>query len=215
MTMNPAMKRRGKALSPAAVYTDAGPLVASTFSSSGWALLALAWPFYSDLYTRLTAALALDDLGRRWAWFVDPVLAADAGMRNSAYVQPSRSYLRLVTPFLRMNISYRRIQQHDHDRHGRALSAAEPARPAARHPRAALRADRRGHRPERASPCPGLTLRLFLSPFFFKDQTPHLVILVEDWMRFSTELESMRLGTSAPTPTAAGAVLHPVEPARR
>jgi len=39
---------------------------------------------------------------------------------------------------------------------------------------------------------PGL-LRLFLSPFFFKDKTPHLVILVRDWLRFSTELDSIRL----------------------
>ena len=37
-------------------------------------------------------------------------------------------------------------------------------------------------------------LRLFLSRFFFKDKTPHLVILVQDWMRFSSELESMRTG---------------------
>jgi hypothetical protein len=44
------------------------------------------------------------------------------------------------------------------------------------------------------------TLRLFLSPFFFKDQTPHLVILVEDWMGFSTELESRRLGGEVPVP---------------
>jgi hypothetical protein len=35
---------------------------------------------------------------------------------------------------------------------------------------------------------------LFLSPFFFKDKTPHIVLLVKDWLRFSTELESMRLG---------------------
>jgi hypothetical protein len=43
-------------------------------------------------------------------------------------------------------------------------------------------------------------LRLFLSRFFFKDNTPHLVILVNDWMRFSTELESMRLGTDPNPP---------------
>ena len=43
-------------------------------------------------------------------------------------------------------------------------------------------------------------LRFFLSPFFFKDKTPHFVILVEDWMRFSTELESMRSGGDVVTP---------------
>ena len=51
-----------------------------------------------------------------------------------------------------------------------------------------------------ALPLSAPTLRLFLSPFFFKDQTPHLVILVDDWMGFSTELESRRMGGKAPAP---------------
>ena len=45
---------------------------------------------------------------------------------------------------------------------------------------------------------PITTLRLFLSPFFFKDKTPHLVILVQDWMAFSTELESLRVTAEEP-----------------
>jgi len=44
-------------------------------------------------------------------------------------------------------------------------------------------------------PISPFVLRLFLSRFFFKDKTPHLVILVNDWMRFSSELESMRTAT--------------------
>ena len=44
-------------------------------------------------------------------------------------------------------------------------------------------------------------LRFFLSPFFFKDKTPHFVMLVNDWMRFSAELESLRSGGEpAPKP---------------
>jgi hypothetical protein len=43
-------------------------------------------------------------------------------------------------------------------------------------------------------------LRLFLSRFFFKDKTPHLVILVQDWMSFSAELESMRSGVDPNPP---------------
>jgi hypothetical protein len=39
-------------------------------------------------------------------------------------------------------------------------------------------------------------MHLFLSRFFFKDKTPHLVILVKDWMLFSTELDSMRTNTN-------------------
>jgi hypothetical protein len=37
-------------------------------------------------------------------------------------------------------------------------------------------------------------LRLFLSRFFFKDKTPNLVILVKDWMRLSSEIDSFRTG---------------------
>ncbi|HLO17604.1 MAG TPA: hypothetical protein VK206_22430, partial [Anaerolineales bacterium] len=43
-------------------------------------------------------------------------------------------------------------------------------------------------------------LRLFLYRFFFKDKTPHLVILVQDWMRFSSELDSMRSGIDLNSP---------------
>src|SRR5258708_7612392 len=44
-----------------------------------------------------------------------------------------------------------------------------------------------------AWPMPSSALRFFLSPFFFKDRTPHLVIVVQDWIGFSTELESLRI----------------------
>jgi hypothetical protein len=50
-------------------------------------------------------------------------------------------------------------------------------------------------------PISPILLRLFLSRFFFKDKTPHFVILVQDWMRFSSELESMRSGID-PNPPA-------------
>jgi hypothetical protein len=43
-------------------------------------------------------------------------------------------------------------------------------------------------------------LRLFLSPLFFKDKTPHFVILVKDWMKLSAEMESMRSGQVPSTP---------------
>jgi hypothetical protein len=45
-----------------------------------------------------------------------------------------------------------------------------------------------------AYPVSRTALRFFLSPLFFKDKTSHLVILVNDWMKFSSELESMRVG---------------------
>ena len=43
-------------------------------------------------------------------------------------------------------------------------------------------------------PIPRSLLRLFLSRFFFKDNSLHIVILVKDWMRFSAEVESLRSG---------------------
>jgi hypothetical protein len=52
-----------------------------------------------------------------------------------------------------------------------------------------------------ALPINGPALRLFLSPFFFKDETPHIVLLVQNWMSFSTELESLRVSGGAPAPT--------------
>lgn len=42
---------------------------------------------------------------------------------------------------------------------------------------------------------PQSTLRLFLSPLFFKDKTPHFVIVVDDWMRLSSEMQGMQTGT--------------------
>jgi len=114
-------------------------------------------------------------------------------IREAAYVQPFGTYLKLVTPFLRINISYRRFR-------GSTTSEIRVLFP----PRSLS-----GRRREIIAPLSGMTaivinlngypvspalLRLFLSPFFFKDKTPHLVILVKDWLRFSTELESLRLG---------------------
>ena len=64
----------------------------------GLALLALAWPFYSDLYTRLTEA---------WRWETMAGVGAVVllislimlVMRKSAYVQPCGDHLLLATPF--------------------------------------------------------------------------------------------------------------------
>lgn len=114
-------------------------------------------------------------------------------IRKAAYVQALPTYLRVVTPFLRINISYRRF---------RGTTASEMR---ALFPPTSLSSWRR----EIIGPLSSMTaivinlngypvspvlLRWFLSPFFFKDKTPHIVILVKDWLRFSAELDSMRLG---------------------
>ena len=166
----------------------------------GLALLALAWPFYRDLYTRLT---------QPWRWTAFAGLGAIVimvsllmlALRKSAFVQPFGSYFRLSTPFLRLNISYRRIRSTTTTAMT-ALFPMENLRGMQREiirpllSRTAVVVDMT------ALPLPVTTLRLFLSPFFFKDQTPHLVILVDDWMRFSTELESRRMGGEGPVPAA-------------
>jgi len=112
--------------------------------------------------------------------------------RSLAYVQPRDTYLRLVTPFLRVNISYQRFRGTTTTE----LRALFPPKSISNWRReiiaplssmTAIVINLNGY------PIPATVLRWFLSPFFFKDKTPHLVILVKDWLRFSSELDSMRM----------------------
>ena len=114
-------------------------------------------------------------------------------MRKSAYVRPYKKYLRLSTPFLKLNISYKRIIKTRATEMSTlfppsTLSSWQRESMAHLLKRTALVVDLN------AFPMPLSLLRFFLSPFFFKDKTPHFVFLVEDWMRFSTEMESFRSG---------------------
>ena len=114
-------------------------------------------------------------------------------IRNAAYVQPFDTYLRLVTPFLRFNISYRRFRGTTTASMGtlfppKSISKWRREIVAPLAGKTALVINLSGY------PVAPQLLRLFLSPFFFKDKTPHLVILVKDWLRFSTELDSLRMG---------------------
>ena len=121
-------------------------------------------------------------------------------IRYFAYVQPFPNYLKLVTPFMRINISYKRIKKTTTTEMRYIFSyksmsgwVREIFSPLAG--KTALVIDLSGY------PISPVLLRLFLYRFFFKDKTPHLVILVKDWMRFSSELESMRSGID-PNPPA-------------
>jgi len=112
-------------------------------------------------------------------------------VRKSAYVQPFDNRLRLVTPFLRMNISYRRFIQASSAEMGRLFSLEDLKgqkraflRPLAKH--TAIVPELKGW------PLPRWAFNLFLSPFFFPDRTSRLALLVPDWIRFSTEPESFR-----------------------
>ncbi len=163
----------------------------------GLGLIALAWPFYRDLYTRLTEP---------WRWMT---LAGLGGvviivslfmlvMRKSAYVQPRNDHFKLVTPLLRLNISYRRIRRSTTATMyslfpPRSLSGTKRdiIEPLGQLTAVVIELN--------AFPVSPTMLRFFLSPFFFKDKTPHFVILVQNWMGFSTELESYRAGGEMPS----------------
>jgi hypothetical protein len=167
----------------------------------GLALLALAWWLYQDLYKRLTEPWRWTSMAGVGAVVVLASLIMLV-MRKSAYVQPRVDYLLVATPFLRMKISYRRIRRAasanlavlfpPRSLHGFNREILEPL-----FKLTAVVVDLN------ALPMPMSTLRLFLSPFFFKDKTPHLVILVKDWMAFSAELESLRVVGDEPAPKKA------------
>jgi hypothetical protein len=162
----------------------------------GLALLALAWWLYQDVYARLT---------QPWQWMTMAGAAVLAlatsllmlALRKSAYVQAFGDHFLVATPLLRMNVSYKRVR--------RTMSAGMAAlfpptkmsflkrdtiEPLLKNTAVIVELN--------ALPIPRSTLRLFLSPFFFKDDTPHIVLLVRDWMAFSTELESLRVSGNAP-----------------
>jgi hypothetical protein len=142
-----------------------------------------------------------------WRWQLAAavgVLAIMVGIffwviRFFAYVRPFPTYLKLVTPFMRINISYKRIKKTTATEMRylfayKSMSGwvREIFSPLAN--KTALVIDLSSY------PVAPAVLRLFLHRFFFKDKTPHLVILVQDWMRFSSELESMRSGVDLNPP---------------
>ncbi len=114
-------------------------------------------------------------------------------MRKAAYVRPYGKYLRLVTPFLRLNISYKRIIQ-TRSTEMNSLFKSSKLSSMQRESMASLMAKTALVVELKDFPIPLPLLRFFLSPFFFKDKTPHFIFLVKDWMRLSTELESFRTG---------------------
>ncbi|MFZ1043268.1 MAG: hypothetical protein WCA79_10365 [Anaerolineales bacterium] len=162
----------------------------------GLALASLAWPLYQDPFLRLAQPW-------RWqtmAWLGGAVTVVSlimAAFRKAGYVQPFSDHLQLVTPFLRMSISYRRILRTTTV----SIGATFPPRSISGWRRdiieplagmTAIKIELNGF------PLPLSVLRFFLSPFFFQDRTPHFIILVKDWMGFSTELESLRSSGNMP-----------------
>ncbi|HEX6034383.1 MAG TPA: hypothetical protein VFY83_08110 [Anaerolineales bacterium] len=163
--------------------------------------LVMFWFAYQEYITPLGQLL-------QWRWQLPAAvggLAVFIGIffwviRFFAFVQPHPTYLKLVTPFMQLNISYKRF----HKTTTTEMRYLFPLKkmswwireifsPLANN--TAVVIELTGY------PVSPTLLRLFLSRFFFKDKTPHLVILVKDWMRFSSELDSMRSGID-PNPPA-------------
>lgn len=113
--------------------------------------------------------------------------------RKMSYIQPFASHFRIVTPFLRLNVSYRRIRSihpadmiqlfPPKDQTGGRLRFLKPF-----YANTALAVELTGWPVSRS------LLRLFLPRQIFHPKTTGFIILITDWMKLSTELDS-RIGT--------------------
>lgn len=112
-------------------------------------------------------------------------------VRKKAYVQTFDDYLHIKTPFFRMNISFTRFRK----TYTSEIQQIFPPNRVNRWQReflfplnkyTAVVLDLSG------LPFSRGTLKFFLSPLFFPDKASTLVLLVPDWIRLSTELESRR-----------------------
>jgi hypothetical protein len=130
--------------------------------------------------------------------------------RRMAYVQFFDNYMRLVTPFLGLNISYKRIQRTSMATMG-SLFQSHKLSEWQRDTIAPIAANTSTIIHLTAYPISRRILDLFLSPYFFYDKTPHFIITVTDWMAFNQELDSRRTGKKyapaapAPRPVSAPA----------
>ena len=111
--------------------------------------------------------------------------------RKVAYVQAYSDHLRLVTPFLRTNISYRRIHKVHPAEFQRLFPPSQASWAQDRllspfYGKTAIVLELKGY------PLPRFLLRLFLAPQMFLVHGAGMVLLVPDWMAFSTELDSFR-----------------------
>jgi hypothetical protein len=109
--------------------------------------------------------------------------------RKKAHVQVFPNHFRIVTPFLRLNISYRRVRRS----YTSEMQQVFPPNKISRFQRELIRplAKRNVILVEMARlPISRSAARFFLSPLFFPDQTPKICLLVPDWIAFSTELDS-------------------------
>jgi hypothetical protein len=183
------------------------PLIVYQHMLNRWwpAMITMGLGMFALAYSEYIQPMA-QFLPWRWQLFAGiGVLAIVIGIfllliRHIAYVQPLPNHLKLVTPFMRINISYKRFKKTTTTEmrylfpHKSMSGWVEDIfAPLAN--KTALVIELNGY------PISPALLRMFLSRFFFKDKTPHLVILVKDWMRFSSGLDSFRTGIDLNPPT--------------
>lgn len=161
-----------------------------------FALLLLAWPVSKDPLARVQSWrwMGLIALGGLALAFTVMLLV----MRGMAYVQAFPTHIRLVTPFLRFNISYKRLRKYT-SVEVRAIFPPASVRGWKRDVIAPLSSKTALILDLNGWPAQPQLLRLFLSSFFFRDRTPHFVLLVNDWMRLGMEIDSMRSGGPSTT----------------
>ena len=108
--------------------------------------------------------------------------------RFTAYSQVYTDHFRIVTPLLRLNVSYQRLRT-THPVLLQQLFPMDKAKWAERkfleplYGKTAVVVELKGY------PMKPALLKLFLPAQMFSPQTTGLVMLVPDWMKFSTELD--------------------------
>jgi len=178
------------------------PLIVYRHMLNRWwpAMIAMGLGMFLWAYSEYTAPIARF-IAWRWQFCIAVgCLAILVGLffiiiKYFAYIQVFPTYLKFVTPFLRLKISYKRITRTT-TTEMRLLFPPKSMSGWVRDIFAPL-ANRTAVVIDLSSfPVSPRVMHLFLSRFFFKDKTPHLVILVNEWMLFSTELDSMRTNTN-------------------
>ncbi len=110
--------------------------------------------------------------------------------RKMAYVQPRRDHLRLITPFLRLQISYRRVRSVHPANFSKLFPPhesgwAEEQFFAPFYGMTAVVVDLTRY------PLPPILLRFFLARQMLTRHSPGFIFLVDDWMALSNEIDTL------------------------
>lgn len=111
--------------------------------------------------------------------------------RWMAYVQAHQDHLSIVTPFLHLKISYRRIRS-IHPSLLQQIFSRDSAKWAETsflgpfYGKTAIVVETRGY------PMDPKLLKMFFPGFMFSPRSPGFVLVVPDWMKFSTEIDTLQ-----------------------